>query len=269
MKKFKDALTARGYSLKTIKAYIGHLHRYYQYLHERDYSEDKNKSEQYALLLLQQERSHSYVNQALSALKFYYKYVRHTEDNTSYIRPKKETKLPQVLSLQEVKTLLDATENMKHKAILYITYSAGLRVGEVVRLTRSDFDIDRKLLRIRQGKGKKDRYTLLSEAALAVVLRYIEVERPAKWLFPGQDANKHLTERSVQKVFEHILKNTTIQKKVSVHVLRHSFATHLLEAGIDIRYIQELLGHQSIQTTQRYTHVTTKDAKHIRSPLDM
>ncbi|XEC97295.1 tyrosine-type recombinase/integrase [Paenibacillus tarimensis] len=164
--------------------------------------------------------------------------------------------------------ILKAIHNLKHKAILYLTYSSGLRVGEVVRLKLQDIDQGRKTLYIRQGKGRKDRLTLLSDTAFKVVQDYLKEEKPGVWLFPGQTEGRHLTERSVQKVFEQALVSSGVKKKVSVHSLRHSFATHLLEGGIDIRYIQELLGHQSSRTTERYTHVSIKDVRRIKSPLE-
>jgi len=174
-----------------------------------------------------------------------------------------------VLSLEEVRLVLGHVHNLKHKAILYLTYSSGLRVSEVVRLKPGDIDVDRYLVKVRQAKGRKDRYTILSQSALDVLQKYIEQHTPQKWLFPGQTTEKHITERTVQKVFEQALLQSNLQKKASLHTLRHSFATHLLEAGTDLRYIQELLGHESSRTTERYTHVTLKDARRIRSPLDM
>ncbi|GIQ70998.1 hypothetical protein XYCOK13_38220 [Xylanibacillus composti] len=131
-----------------------------------------------------------------------------------------------------------------------------------------DLDFARRTIRVQQGKGKKDRQTLLSETALRAVRHYVERELPKVWLFPGQDNRRHLTERTVQKVFNQIVKKAGIQKKVSVHALRHSFATHLLESGTDLRYIQELLGHESSRTTSRYTHVSTKEIRRIPNPLD-
>lgn len=138
----------------------------------------------------------------------------------------------------------------------------------MVRLRITDIDSDRMLIHIVQGKGRKDRYTLLSQAALEVLSEYVKKFRPEKWLFPGEDSGSHITGRSVQKVFEKTKDKAGIKKKVSVHTLRHSFATHLLEGGVDLRYIQELLGHQSSKTTEIYTHVTEKSIKNIQSPLD-
>lgn len=170
--------------------------------------------------------------------------------------------------MEEVKKVLAQVQNIKHKAILYLTYSSGLRIGEVVRLKPEDIDQERSIVKVRQGKGRKDRFTILSETAYTMLKEYTNLTHPQKWLFPGQTSGSHLTERSVQKVFEQAVQRSSLSRKVSVHVLRHSFATHLLEAGTDLRYIQELLGHQSSKTTERYTHVTVKDARRIKSPLD-
>lgn len=223
----------------------------------------------YSLYLLERNASHAYVNQAISAVSFYYKHVLMIKEMLPAIRPKKESKLPQVLSLDEVMRVLKSVCNLKHQAILYITYSSGLRVGEVVRLRVGDCDAVRKVLHVRQGKGRKDRITLLSEAAYTLLKQYLEKEHPQKWLFPGQSPGAHLTERTVQKVFAQALAVSGVQKQAGVHILRHSFATHLLENGIDLRYIQELLGHQSLRTTERYTHVSVKDIRRIQSPLDL
>lgn len=205
---------------------------------------------------------------ALSAIKFYTQKVLLLEETVSYVRPKKEKKLPNVLSMNEVMLILKALHNLKHRAILYLTYSSGLRVGEVVRLKTQDIDFERKTLRVSQGKGRKDRLTLLSDTAMDIVQPYLQQEKPEKWMFPGQHPERHITERTVQKVFEQARAASGIKKRVSIHALRHSFATHLLEGGIDIRFIQELLGHQSVRTTERYTHVSVKDIRRIKSPLD-
>lgn len=271
LKKLSIELKSRGYSEKTIKAYCGQLHRYFVFLQDGpDFSSlNIHEVKAYTHHLLEQGKSAAYVNQAISAVKFYYEVVCGVQESTigGFVRPKKEKKLPNVLSQGEVLKLLGNITNLKHKSILFLTYSSGLRVGEVVRLRFQDIDIERKTIFIKQGKGKKDRYTLLSDAALAVIQHYIRKDRPKIWLFPGQTSG-HLTERTVQKVFEQALNAAKIKKKVSVHSLRHSFATHLLEGGTDLRYIQELMGHQSVRTTEIYTHVSVKDIRRIQSPLD-
>lgn len=164
--------------------------------------------------------------------------------------------------------IIQPVVNLKHRAILFLIYSAGLRVGEVVRLRVSDLDAERGTVHIRQGKGKKDRLTLLSHVAYSLLRTYLEEEQPQVWLFPGQERGSHIRERTVQKVFEQAYRASGVAKPASVHTLRHCFATHLLENGTDLRYIQELLGHQSSRTTERYTHVSIRDISRIQSPLD-
>jgi len=268
-KRMTDALLMRGYSRKTIRVYLNHMELYSQYIMKKQYSWSGKYISSYTLKLAEQMRSSSYINQSISAAKFYFVKVLKEKDNQQYIRMKKEQKLPSVLSIEEVKRVLNALPNLKHRALLYMTYSAGLRVGEVVRLKVEHIDKARGLLIVKQGKGKKDRQTLLSDVAWQVLVEYITEEMPQSWLFPGQYHYKHMSERTAQKIFERALLVAGVHKDASIHSLRHSFATHLLESGIDIRYIQELLGHQSAKTTQRYTHVSTKDIRRIKSPLDM
>lgn len=207
----------------------------------------------------------------MSAIKFLCQNILNKNDLTIYVpRPRKEHKLPVVINQKEVLRILESVKNEKHHAILILIliYSAGLRVGEVVRLKIEDIDSERMLIHIKQGKGRKDRYTMLSQVALKILRDYTTRYKPETWLFPGGKENKHLTERSVQKVFENALQKARIKKNVSVHSLRHSFATHLLENGTDLRYIQELLGHESSKTTEIYTHVSEKEVRRIQSPLD-
>ncbi|MCK8489976.1 site-specific integrase [Paenibacillus sp. MBLB2552] len=284
--KLLTALKLKGYSLKTSKAYRGHVRRFLQNL--ADHLEmkspgtlkdarltstiiDSSRAKQYALQLLEQGHSSAYVNQAISALRFLaVEVLKQPSEQTKYIRPQKEKKLPYILSEQEVLRVIQAPTNLKHRTMLYLAYASGLRVSEVVRLKITDIDPERGILRVRQGKGKKDRHTLLSQTAWDMIQRYVEAERlsTSMWLFPGQHPGSHLHERSLQKVFKEALLTSGITKQVGIHVLRHSFATHLLENGTDLRYIQELLGHASPTTTERYTHVSTKNLKRIQSPLD-
>ncbi|MFQ5891053.1 MAG: tyrosine-type recombinase/integrase [Gemmatimonadota bacterium] len=173
-----------------------------------------------------------------------------------------------MLSRREVVSLFQAVENPKHRAVLMLTYSAGLRVGEVVRLKVADIDPDRGLIHVRQSKGRKDRYVMLSEVALVALRAYAVTCRLTDWLFPGGRPGRHLHERSVQRVVREAARKAGIQKHVTTHTLRHTFATHLLEQGTDLRYIQELLGHASSKTTEIYTQVTRRSLSAIRSPLD-
>jgi site-specific recombinase XerD len=263
-------LKLMGYSFKTIKAYRNHIKRFFEFARKNPEELEVNDIRKYLFFLLDQRAcSHSYVNQAVSALKFLCGNVLKQNHLIINIpRPKKERKLPEVLSQNDIPRILQSVNNEKHRAILTLTYSAGLRISEVVHLKIEDIDGERMLIHVRQGKGRNARYTILSREALKVLRNYIKAYRPKTWLFPGGKEGKHLTERSVQKIFERALKKAGIKKDVSIHSLRHSFATHLLENGTDLRYIQELLGHKHSKTTEIYTHVSEKEMRRIQSPLD-
>ena len=267
----KRELKLRGYSRSTRKAYLHHIDRYLRYFGKDPGELDGNHIREYLLSLVQKEKvSRAYHSQAVSALKFLYgRVLKRIGISGEIPRPRKERKLPSVLSEEEVLKILEAVRNLKHRALLMLIYSAGLRVGEAVRLQLEDIDRDRHLLKVRCGKGQKDRYTVLSEVILQTLRDYWKTYRPkGKWLFPGGKDKGHLTTRSVEKIFKRAVRRAGIQKKVSIHTLRHSFATHLLESGTDLRYIQELLGHKNSRTTEVYTHVTRRDLARIRSPLD-
>lgn len=263
-------LKLKGYSLKTQKAYLGHVRRMGDFFEKELSTLTNEEIHRYVLHHLEErDASHSYANQLVSALKFLYQKVLDRDDVAPKLpRPKRQQTLPAVLSQQEVQLIFETVENIKHRAILFTIYSAGLRLGEVVRLKMSDLDEARRLIHVRQGKGRKDRYTLLSEVTLEILNIYRKANRLDTWLFPGQSKDRHISERSVQKVFDRAREKAGIRKKATVHTLRHSFATHLLENGTDLRYIQELLGHKSTKTTEIYTHVTRKDMMRIKSPLD-
>jgi integrase/recombinase XerD len=265
-----EEIKLSGYSPKTITVYTGQVRRFVLYFMKEPKDITGKEIRKYLLYLIDgQKCSHSYVNQTLSAIKFLYaNCLGMGKLDVRLPRPKKQIKLPHVLSQKEVTAILMSIKNPKHKTILFMTYSAGLRVSEVVELRREDVDRDRMLVRIRQGKGRKDRYTVLSKVALDNLDNYIESFNPEDWLFPGENGIGHLTERTVQKIFEKAKEKAEITKDVSIHSLRHSFATHLLEGGTDLRFIQELLGHMSSKTTEIYTHVSSRDIGRIRSPLD-
>jgi len=207
-------------------------------------------------------------NQAINAIKFYYEKVLGRPVRKYYVqRPKKGWNLPNVLSEIEVQQIFSNTENLKHKAILSLIYSAGLRRGELINMKIEDIDSKRMYVIIRQGKGRKDRYSILSEKILDLLRRYFKDYRPKKWLFEGQFGGQY-SETSVHNILKAAVKKSGIRKKVTVHTLRHCFATHLLEHGVDLRYIQELLGHRSPKTTEIYTHITQRGLGKIKSPLD-
>lgn len=270
LRRSEEELKLHGYSSKTLKAYLGQIRRFLMY-NQKDVNDLANEDiRRYIVSLLDDKaKSHAYVNQAISSIKFlFYDVLKRPNRTVDLPRPKKEHKLPEVLSQKEVNLILKTVQNTKHRVILLLTYSAGLRVSEVVNLKINDIDSQRMLIHVKQAKGRKDRYTLLSTVTLEMLRQYAKQCRLKDWLFPGEIEGKHLSERSVQKVFETACQRAGIIKDVSIHSLRHSFATHLLEAGTDLRYIQELLGHRSSKTTEIYTHVSEKNIARIKSPAD-
>ncbi len=213
--------------------------------------------------------SRSYQNQSINAIKFYLEHVTGQNRQVFEIeRPKKVEKLPQVLSLEEVQAILQSTKNLKHKSILTTIYSAGLRVGELIELKITDIDSTGMRIWIREGKGVKDRVTVLSPHLLNLLRDYYNFYKPRIYLFEGK-AGVPYSASSVRKVLNKSVVEAGIIKKVVPHTLRHSFATHLLENGTNLRYIQSLLGHTSSRTTEIYTHVSTKKLNEIKSPLDL
>jgi integrase/recombinase XerD len=269
----RDALTVRGYSPRTRKVYLGHLRRFLVRCGggaPRLPEDPAREGEAYILELIEGRGiSRSYQNQVVSAIRFLCESVLGQPKMALRIpRPRKEQHLPAVLSPDEVARLLRKTRNPKHRALLMLLYSAGLRVGEVVRLTPPDLDVERGLVRVRQGKGGKDRYTLLARRAVEAVKLYRDAYPTGRWLFPGDRPGRHLTTRSVQRIVKNAAAAAGIEKNVTAHTLRHSFATHLLEGGTNLRVIQDLLGHQSARTTQVYTHVAQSMIESVRSPLD-
>lgn len=258
------------YSSSTEKTYKNALEDYLNYHHSIDIDKLNEGHIQSFLRHLVMERnvSTSYQNQAINAIKFYYERVLGGQRKTYFIdRPKKEKTLPVVLSEEEIILILKSITNKKHKAILMVIYSAGLRISECVQLKIKDIDSNRMQIRIEQSKGKKDRYTLLSIKTLNVLREYFKEYKPKEYLFEGQSGGVYSV-RSIQNIFRDTVEKAKITKKVSVHSLRHSFATHLLENGTNLRYIQSLLGHANSKTTEVYTHVTTKGFEQLKSPLD-
>jgi integrase/recombinase XerD len=209
------------------------------------------------------------VNHVINALRFLYLEVFRQEFKLGDIpRPAKERRLPVVLSLEEVSRLFEAAGNLKHRMMLMLVYSAGLRVSEVVALRLEGLDGDRKTIHLHRAKGHKDRYTILSEGVLSGLRDYWREYKPREWLFEGQKPGRLFSVRSAEQVFTDAVAKAGIRKRVSIHSLRHAFATHLLVQGIDIRYIQDLLGHQSIKTTEIYTHVSKRRVEMIQSPIE-
>ena len=204
----------------------------------------------------------------LASVKFLYEEVLQEDiDFDFYIKMKKPSRIPVVLSVEEVERLLNSFTNLKHKAIFTICYSAGLRVGEILSLKVKDIDSDRMQIRIEQGKGQKDRYSILSEKVLTLLRDYVKKYQPVDYLFEGQGGGQY-SALSIQALMRRHKKKCGITKKATPHTLRHSFATHLLDNGTDTRFIQELLGHKHISTTQIYTHLSSRSLKDVKSPIE-
>nr|MDA3813536.1 site-specific integrase [Candidatus Cloacimonadota bacterium] len=241
LKDFNDQLILKRYSENTIIVYKEQIVRFFKYYSKEDPSEltDEDVKEYMLFLLKKKKISFSYQKQVISAIKFYFEKILRRETNKYYfeIPRSKERKLPVVLSKDEVKKIINCTNNIKHKAILSTIYSAGLRLSEVVNLKIADIDSERKLIYVHGGKGKKDRTTILSVELLELLRKYFKEFKPQIWLFEGLEGGQY-SKRSVQEIFYKAKEKTNIDKKVSVHSLRHSFATHLLEQGEDLRYIQ-------------------------------
>jgi len=268
--KVKERLILKRYSHHTIKTYQAFIRRFFYHYKDipiNDINDEQIKD--YLLYQIKYKRiSESTQNQIINAIKFYYEQVEGRPRQTYYIdRPKKAKKLPKVLSEADVISILQSVHNIKHKCVLMLIYSAGLRLGELVNLKIEDIKIERKSLLIRGGKGKKDRFSLLSEKALNYLRKYFKFYQPKVWLFEGKYGGQY-SRRSVQNILAQAVKRSEITTPATIHTLRHSFATHLLERGINLRYIQELLGHESSKTTEIYTHITHKGKGKLKSPLD-
>ena len=267
---YKNKLIELRYSKNTYAVYTDMFEEFINYYEDyalEDITEGMiNDFQRY--LVTERQVATSTQNQAINAIKFYYERVMNGKRKIYTIdRPREESYLPEVLSTEEITAILNATENLKHKAILMTIYSAGLRIGEAINLKIKDIDSKRMQIRVEQGKGKKDRYTLLGVKTLEVLRKYALEYKPKEWLFEGAKGENY-SQKAIQNILRKSVAKSGIKKHVTVHTLRHSFATHLLEAGTDLRYIQSLLGHANSKTTEIYTHITTKGFDQIKSPLD-
>lgn len=270
MDQFIDWLKSRRYSPNTIKVYMESLRTFISFC-EKDVAEITNADVQRfnSEYIIAKGLSPSFQNQCINAVKLYFR-IQHSKNlNPDLIyRPKRSKPLPNVMSKEEVKLLLTRTQNVKHRMMLSLIYSCGLRSGELIRLLPVHIDSNRMLVIIKSGKGRKDRIVPLSEKILEQLREYFKTYRPVKYLFEGQKVGEPYDARSLQQVLKQAVVRAGIAKPVTLHWLRHSFATHLLESGTDLRYIQELLGHSSSKTTEIYTHVSTHVIGKIRSPFD-
>ena len=267
---YLEKLEQKRYSASTIKTYVAYFKDFIHYFRETDIDKlTKNEINAYIHQLIKKQKiSPSQQNQRINAIKFYYERVLDLPKLYFDIdRPRKSFELPKVLSEQEVLQLLEATRNLKHKTLLATIYSAGLRRSEIVNLRKEDVDFDKSIIFIRGAKGKKDRITLLSDANARLLKVYLEQYRPKYWMFEGPERKKYSTS-SISRGLNKAVAMAGLNKRVTPHMLRHSFATHLLEQGVDMRYIQNLLGHESTKTTEIYTHVSKKSLHKILSPLD-
>lgn len=265
--KIEDELRLRNYSRKTIKSYSSCLAEYFRFIKVASKDPDVTKIKEYLLTKQACGQSSQTINVHLHAIKYFHQEICKSSVPINIKFTKTASKLPIVLSRSEIEKILNTISNKKHHLLISLSYSAGFRISEATNLKIKDIDIDELTIHIKGAKGNKDRITIIAEKI-----------KPALFeLIAGRDLNEHvftsnrggkLTERTAQKVFENALKKAEIQKEATFHSLRHSFATHLLENGVDVRYVQELLGHANIRTTQLYTKVTNPAIRKIKSPLD-
>lgn len=262
----------RRYSEKTVRMYLVHIENFLKSFNDDEIKNiDRQKLSDYINSnIVKKGYSFSYQNQAINAIKMYLKTASKLNSELKEMkieRPKTPRKLPNVLSKEEIIKIVSVLKNLKHRTVISLIYSAGLRISEAVKMEIRDIDFNRKIINIKDAKGKKDRQTALSLKIEKLLLEYMAFYKPSKYIFEGAGGEKY-SERSIQQVFTRAVKEAGIKKEVSVHSLRHSYATHLHEAGTDIKIIQELLGHESTKTTEIYTHVSRKVIQNVKSPFD-
>lgn len=270
MFRLAQEMRIRNFSPKTIQAYLYYNKELLRFASKDVREIEKQDIRDYIDCLFNLGKSSSTANLAINAFKFYYEAIMQRKffvPKTGIKRPKSEKRLPVVLSKVEVIKMIDCLDNIKHKLIIQILFGSGLRVSEVVDLKINDIDFIRKIITVRQGKGAKDRITIVSDKTLGEIEKYLLEYQPLIFLFESHRAGEKLAVRSVQKVVAEAIESAGVNPLASAHSLRHGFATHLLESGIDIRYIQELLGHARLETTQIYTKVANNKLREIKSPL--
>ncbi|MFH1522467.1 MAG: site-specific tyrosine recombinase/integron integrase [Patescibacteria group bacterium] len=267
----EQEMRLRNFSRKTIKAYLYYNKELLKFASYKSPKEiNRRDIKDYLDFLIRNNKSQSTINLAINAFKFYYNQIMQRKffgKGLGIKRPKKEKKLPTVLSKEEIARMINAVENLKHKLMIQILYSSGLRVSELVNLRINDIDFNRKILIIKGGKGKKDRITIISRIVLDNIQKYLREFQPLEYLFENYHAGGKLSTRSVQKVVTDTARIAGINKNVTAHTLRHSFATHLLEQNVNLRYIQSLLGHARLETTQVYTKVAVNKFNEINDLL--
>ncbi len=268
--KYKKALTLRNYSTNTINAYQRGLDVFLGYVLSHKIERVNGSDVENFFFYAQKDLNYGYsmMKQLLASVKFLYQEVLKESIGFDFnVTLKRPSKLPAVLSVEEVERLLKSFSNIKHKAIFTLCYSSGMRLGEILKIKISDIDSDRMQIRIQQGKGSKDRFSILAPKVLHLLRDYVKEYRPKEYLFEGKNGGAY-SSSSIQSLMRRHKQKAGIRKSATVHTLRHSFATHLLDNGTDIRFIQELLGHKHISTTQIYTHVSTRSLKDVKSPIE-
>lgn len=266
---YKDKLKIKRYAKSTIRTYISQIQKFLTFLDKNAKDINTGDIELYIKKIIKIDKiSFSTQKTVLGTIRLFYKIIFDKNIKIDYLYPdRQEYKLPNVLSQKEVKLILEGIKNLKHKAILSLVYSAGLRISELLNLKIKDIDSDRMRIRISGSKNNRDREVMLSEKILILLRNYFIEYKPKEYLFEGQKGGSY-SARSVQEILKKALKKSKIKKHATVHTLRHSFATHLIENGTDIRIVQELLGHKNIKTTQMYTHITDRTKRKIKSPFD-
>ena len=266
MKKIDNELKLRNYSQRTIKSYLACLKEYFIYIKNIAQDPDVDLIKKFLLAKQAKGMSSQTINLSLMAIKHFYANIAKSNMAIGIKFAKTSDKLPVVLSREEIAAILDNITNKKHKILIALAYGAGLRISEVIKLRVKDINLNELTLHIKEAKGAKDRITIFPERLKGDLGKMIEFRQSNDFIFESERGGG-LSERSAQKVLENALKKSKIKKEATFHSLRHSFATHLLENGVDVRYVQELLGHKNIRTTQLYTRVTNPNLKNIRSPL--
>ena len=271
LKTLQNRLKLQRYANNTIKSYCGYAQVFLEQMEKYNRLDEIPISEIELFIntkVIQENISVSYQRSLVGAIKKVFELVENQKIELNYLYPKRKVnKLPTFFSQEEVRNLLNATENLKHKAILTIIYSCGLRLSELINLKIADIKSESDLLLIRQSKGNKDRIVALTDKLLLLLREYYKVYQPKDFLFEGAKGDQY-SERSVQLILKNAMSKAGVLSKGSVHTLRHSYATHLIKSGIDVRVVQELLGHNDIRTTMIYTHITDIDKKSTPSPLD-
>ncbi|MDD4236796.1 MAG: site-specific integrase [Bacteroidales bacterium] len=271
IKSFRLWMEHKRYSASSIKTYTESIKTFLEYCSPKPPEEIVAQDMVNFVndFIIKNKHSYSYQNQMVSSAKLYFReIIKSNLDVEKFERPRRHHKLPNVLSKEEVKSILESPRNIKHRAMLSLIYACGLRRSELLNLKPADVDSKRKLLHVRNSKGKKDRIVPISEKTIIMLRDYYVSYKPKTWLFEGQLPGRQYSGESLSKVLHYAVKFAGINKPVTLHWLRHSYATHLLESGTDLRFIQELLGHKSSKTTEIYTHVSTRSLQQIKSPFD-